>query len=100
EGPRVATVDAANKVSLAPVALGRDFGTEVEIVAGLRPTDRVIDTPSRRHPRRAAGARRRARGHSISRRRALIRQAVEARRVSAAFIGLVRFLASGIAVCR
>jgi len=45
EGPRVATVDASNRVTLAPVTLGRDYGTEVEVLAGLRPGDRVIDSP-------------------------------------------------------
>jgi RND family efflux transporter MFP subunit len=45
EGPRLATVDASNKVALAPVTLGRDYGTVVEILTGLTPTDRIIDSP-------------------------------------------------------
>ena len=45
EGPRLATVDASNKVTLAPVTLGRDYGTQVEIISGLNATDRVIDSP-------------------------------------------------------
>jgi len=45
EGPRVATVDAANKVTLVAVTLGRDYGTQVEVLAGLKPGDRVIDSP-------------------------------------------------------
>ncbi len=45
EGPRIATVDASNKVTLAPVTLGRDYGTQVEVIAGLKPTDRIIDSP-------------------------------------------------------
>ena len=45
EGPRVATVDAGNKAKLVPVTLGRDYGTQVEVVAGLTPSDRVIDSP-------------------------------------------------------
>ena len=45
EGPRVATVDAGSHVVLAPVTLGRDFGTQVEVISGLKPTDRVIDSP-------------------------------------------------------
>jgi RND family efflux transporter MFP subunit len=45
EGPRLATVDASNKVTLAPVTLGRDYGTVVEIITGLKASDRVIDSP-------------------------------------------------------
>jgi len=45
EGPRVAVVDDASKVNLAPVTLGRDFGTQVEVVDGLKATDRLIDNP-------------------------------------------------------
>jgi hypothetical protein len=30
---------------LKPVQLGRDFGDSVEVVAGLSPSDRVIDSP-------------------------------------------------------
>ncbi|HTR04536.1 MAG TPA: efflux RND transporter periplasmic adaptor subunit [Thermoanaerobaculia bacterium] len=45
EGPRVAVVDDASKVNLAPVTLGRDFGTQVEVVDGLKATDRIIDNP-------------------------------------------------------
>lgn len=45
EGPRLALVDASNKVTLAPVTLGRDFGTEIEIVGGVKPSDRVIESP-------------------------------------------------------
>jgi RND family efflux transporter MFP subunit len=45
EGPRLATVDGSNKVTLAPITLGRDFGTQVEVLAGLKPGDRIIDSP-------------------------------------------------------
>jgi len=45
EGPRVATVDASNRVRLAPVTLGRDYGTEIEVLAGLQPNDHVVDSP-------------------------------------------------------
>ncbi|HDR9269981.1 TPA: efflux RND transporter periplasmic adaptor subunit [Burkholderia vietnamiensis] len=44
-GVTVATVDAHGRTSLKTVQIGRDFGTRVEIVAGLAPTDRVIDNP-------------------------------------------------------
>ncbi|HDR9180050.1 TPA: efflux RND transporter periplasmic adaptor subunit [Burkholderia vietnamiensis] len=44
-GVTVATVDAHGRTALKTVQIGRDFGTRVEIVAGLAPTDRVIDNP-------------------------------------------------------
>lgn len=46
EGPRAATVTADSKVHLKPVVIGRDFGTKVEIVSGLAPTDRLIINPA------------------------------------------------------
>ncbi|HDR8986145.1 TPA: efflux RND transporter periplasmic adaptor subunit [Burkholderia vietnamiensis] len=45
DGVTVATVDAHGRTALKTVQIGRDFGTRVEIVAGLAPTDRVIDNP-------------------------------------------------------
>jgi len=44
-GLRVATVDAANKVVLKPVTVGRDLGAVVELASGLAPDDRVIESP-------------------------------------------------------
>jgi RND family efflux transporter MFP subunit len=44
-GPRVALVDGAGKVSLAPVTVARDLGRIVEIATGLAEGDRVIDNP-------------------------------------------------------
>lgn len=44
-GLQVATVDAAGKVTLRPVSLGRDYGGEVEIVEGLNADDNVILSP-------------------------------------------------------
>jgi RND family efflux transporter MFP subunit len=44
EGVRVATVKEG-KSALVPVQLGRDFGTEVEVLAGLAATDDVIENP-------------------------------------------------------
>ncbi len=46
EGLRLAVVDAAGRVHLAPVVPGRDFGTAIEVVAGLEPGQRVIDSPA------------------------------------------------------
>jgi RND family efflux transporter MFP subunit len=44
-GVQVAILGADGKVALKQVQLGRDFGDSVEIVAGLAPSDRVIDSP-------------------------------------------------------
>ncbi len=44
-GMAVALLGADDKVTLTPVQLGRDLGDSVEVVAGLTPTDRVIDNP-------------------------------------------------------
>ena len=45
QGTQVATLDGNNKVILKSVQLGRDLGDSVEVVAGLSPSDRIIDTP-------------------------------------------------------
>jgi RND family efflux transporter MFP subunit len=45
EGLRVATVDGAGKVTLKAIKLGRDFGTTVEVVEGVSPSDLVIVNP-------------------------------------------------------
>src|SRR6202790_795201 len=44
-GVQVAIVGEGNKVVLKSIQLGRDFGDTVEVVAGLDPQDRVIDSP-------------------------------------------------------
>lgn len=44
-GLRVATLGKDDKVTMKSVEIGRDYGTKVEIVAGLDPGDRVIDSP-------------------------------------------------------
>ena len=46
EGIQVAVVGSDQRVSLKKIALGRDFGTEVEVVSGLEPGDAVIVNPS------------------------------------------------------
>jgi multidrug efflux system membrane fusion protein len=46
EGPRVAVVDANNKVQLRPVTIGRDFGVTTEILSGLQASDFVVLSPS------------------------------------------------------
>jgi RND family efflux transporter MFP subunit len=45
EGLRVAVV-REGKAQLVPVTIGRDFGNEAEVVAGLRPQDQVILDPA------------------------------------------------------
>ncbi|WP_423395978.1 efflux RND transporter periplasmic adaptor subunit [Burkholderia sp. LMG 21824] len=44
-GVTVATVGTNGRTALKTVQIGRDFGTRVEIVAGLAATDQVIDNP-------------------------------------------------------
>jgi RND family efflux transporter MFP subunit len=45
EGLRVAVV-RDGKAELVPITMGRDFGNEVEVVAGITPSDSVIVNPS------------------------------------------------------
>ena len=45
EGQRVGIVRNGNKAELAVVVVGKDYGTEVEILSGLAPTDQVIENP-------------------------------------------------------
>jgi hypothetical protein len=33
-------------VQLRPIVIGRDFGTTIEIVGGLEPSDKIIINPS------------------------------------------------------
>jgi hypothetical protein len=44
-GLKVATIGDDNRAVLKNIELGRDYGTRVEVVAGLSPRDRVIDSP-------------------------------------------------------
>jgi RND family efflux transporter MFP subunit len=44
-GTQVATLDGHDKVVLKRVQLGRDLGSSVEVIAGLSPSDRIIDNP-------------------------------------------------------
>ena len=45
QGTQVATIDGNNKVVFKRVQLGRDLGDSVEVLAGLSPSDRIIDNP-------------------------------------------------------
>jgi RND family efflux transporter MFP subunit len=44
-GTQVATVDAQNRIVLKPVTIGRDYGSDIEIVQGLTPDDNVVLSP-------------------------------------------------------
>lgn len=44
-GPQVGVVDSSNVVRLRSVTIGRDFGTSLEILSGLQPTDWVVLNP-------------------------------------------------------
>jgi len=46
EGTRVATVDAANKVHLKPVTLGRNLGEAIEVIDGIAAGERLVVNPS------------------------------------------------------
>jgi membrane fusion protein (multidrug efflux system) len=46
QGMQVAILDGQNRVHLQDVALGRNLNTDVEIVSGLKATDKVVANPS------------------------------------------------------
>ena len=46
QGLQVGVVKADNKVELRDIKVGRDFGTTIEIVRGVAPSDRVILNPA------------------------------------------------------
>lgn len=46
EGTRVALVDDKGRVTLRAVTLGRNYGETVEVIDGLRATDRLVLNPS------------------------------------------------------
>ena len=45
-GPQVAVVGPGGKVALRPITIGRDYGTTLEILAGVGPDDPIIINPS------------------------------------------------------
>jgi len=45
QGLQIAAVRNGNEVTLLPIVLGRDFGSEVEVVSGLTENDLVITNP-------------------------------------------------------
>ncbi len=45
EGLRVVTVDNHDRVHLQPITVGKDWGTRIEVLTGLQPGQRILDTP-------------------------------------------------------
>jgi len=45
KGMQVAVLGKDNRVELRAVKLGRNLGTDVEVVSGVTPRDRVIESP-------------------------------------------------------
>ncbi|HZC86278.1 MAG TPA: efflux RND transporter periplasmic adaptor subunit [Steroidobacteraceae bacterium] len=45
KSPQVATVDEGHHVRLRDIAEGRDFGTEIEVLAGIGPNDTLVVNP-------------------------------------------------------
>ena len=46
QGTRIGVVDPQNRVHFRNIVLGRDFGSEVEVVSGITAADRLVDNPS------------------------------------------------------
>ncbi len=46
EGPRVAVVDAAGKISLRAVTIGKDFGQAVQLTSGIAASDVLVLNPA------------------------------------------------------
>jgi RND family efflux transporter MFP subunit len=46
DGAKVATLGSDNKVVIKPVTLGRNLGTEIEVLTGLATEDRIINSPT------------------------------------------------------
>jgi multidrug efflux pump subunit AcrA (membrane-fusion protein) len=44
-GMEVATIGADDAIALKPIKLGRNLGTEVEVVQGLKLSDRLVNSP-------------------------------------------------------
>jgi RND family efflux transporter MFP subunit len=44
-GPQVATVDSENRIHLKSIVQGRDFGSSIEVLAGLDDGDQVVVNP-------------------------------------------------------
>lgn len=45
QGPQVAVVGPDNKIQLHPINIGKDYGTSLEVVAGVSTSDQVVINP-------------------------------------------------------
>jgi RND family efflux transporter MFP subunit len=45
EGPRLAVVGPDNKVQLRPISIGKDYGTTLEVLAGVSTQDQIVINP-------------------------------------------------------
>ncbi len=45
EGLRIVTLDSQNRAHLQPISVGRDWGTQIEVLTGLNPGQRIVDSP-------------------------------------------------------
>ena len=45
DGMQVAVVGPGDRIELRAVKLGKNLGTDVEVLAGVGPEDRVVDSP-------------------------------------------------------
>jgi RND family efflux transporter MFP subunit len=45
EGPQVGIIGPDGKVKLTPVTIGKDYGSTMEIVAGVGETDQIVESP-------------------------------------------------------
>ena len=45
QGMEIAAIDANSTIELRPIKLGRNLGTEVEVVQGLKLSDRLVNSP-------------------------------------------------------
>jgi membrane fusion protein, multidrug efflux system len=46
EGPQIAVIGPGSKVQLRRINIGRDYGTTLEILGGVSPTDQIVVNPS------------------------------------------------------
>jgi len=46
EGARLAVIGADSKVELRPITIGRDYGTTLEVLGGVKVGDRIVINPS------------------------------------------------------
>jgi multidrug efflux pump subunit AcrA (membrane-fusion protein) len=45
-GMHVVTVQKDEKIHFAPVMIGRDMGTQIEVLSGIQPSDTLVASPS------------------------------------------------------